>query len=73
MQLYFRFVKRPGESHLALDGKKAGSIHNPLSCHRAKQKGKQTKTKNKPQHQQTPKKHTKNQHGRWSADQFIDN
>ena len=22
MQLYFRFVKRPGESHLALDGKK---------------------------------------------------
>ena len=25
MQLYFRFVKRPGESHLALDGKK--TIH----------------------------------------------
>ena len=22
MQLYFRFAKRPGESHLALDGKK---------------------------------------------------
>ena len=29
MQLYFRFVKRPGESHLALDGKKncINSVH----------------------------------------------
>ena len=25
MQLYFRFVKRPGESHLALDGKTCSS------------------------------------------------
>ena len=28
MQLYFRFVKRPGESHLALDGKNLSlSVH----------------------------------------------
>ena len=48
-----------------------GSIHNPLSCHRAKQKKQTTKTQNQTKHTKTPKKHTKNKHGRWSADQFA--
>ena len=31
MQLYFRFVKRPGESHLALDGKKTDLLSGIIS------------------------------------------
>ena len=49
-----------------------GSIHNPLSCHRANQEGKHQKTReNNTPNTQAPKNNTKNQHGRWSADQFT--
>ena len=53
-------------------------IHNPLSCHRARQKANtnpktnKTDKNTKKQTTQTRDKN-KNQHGRWSADQFIDN
>ena len=33
MQLYFRFVKRPGESHLALDGKKIIESNSSFGKH----------------------------------------
>ena len=36
--------------------------HNPLSCHRVKQKKQTTKTKHQTKHTETPQKHTKN-HG----------
>ena len=46
--------------------------HNPLSCHRAKQKSNKTKAQNQTKHTRIPKQKTnKNQHGRWSADQFT--
>ena len=34
-------------------------------------KAKTTKTQDQPRQTETPKKHTKKQHGRWSADQFT--
>ena len=55
------------------------SVHNPLSCHRARQKANTKKPKTNKTGKNTKKQKTqtrnknKDQHGRWSADQFMDN